>query len=90
MSKKNRTIPAYGLPIIETHFHLDYLKAAAPEEILAAARAIGVERFMSISVEPDNMPGVLALAERFADVYATVNLIYKSAREGVAIKNDSL
>ncbi len=74
MSKKNRTIPAYGLPIIETHFHLDYLKAAAPEDILAAARAIGVERFMSISVEPDNMPGVLALAERFADVFATLGV----------------
>src|SRR5690606_31764786 len=74
MSKKNRTIPAYGLPIIETHFHLDYLKAAVPEDILAAARAIGVERFMSFSVEPDNMPGVLALAERFADVFATLGV----------------
>ena len=29
---------------------------------------------MSISVEPDNMPGVLALAERFADVYATLGV----------------
>lgn len=74
MSKKAKTIVNYGLPIIETHFHLDYLKAASASEILAAARAIGVERFMSISVEPDNMAGVLALAEQFDDVYATLGV----------------
>lgn len=74
MSKKNREIPQFGLPIIETHFHLDYLKSNTPEAILAAARAVGVERFMSISVSPDNMPDVLALAEQFDDVYATLGV----------------
>lgn len=74
MSKKRRDIPAYGLPIIETHFHLDYLKEGSADDILSAARAIGVERFMTISVEPDNMPKALALAEAHADLYATLGV----------------
>lgn len=73
-SKQRRDIPKYHRPIIETHFHLDYLKAAAPSEILAAARAVGVERFMTISVTPDNMPDALALACEHADVYATLGV----------------
>ncbi|MCH2040738.1 MAG: TatD family hydrolase [Saccharospirillaceae bacterium] len=72
--KKRRDIPHYQLPIIETHFHLDYLKEGEPEEILAAGRAIGVERFMTIAVQPDNMPTALGLAERHEDVYATLGV----------------
>ena len=74
MSKKHRDIPNPGLPIIETHFHLDYLKEGSPDDILQAARAIGVERFMTISVEPDNMPVALALAEQHHDLYATLGV----------------
>ena len=73
MSKK-RDIPVFDHPIIETHFHLDYLNESSAEEILAAARAVGVERFMTISVEPNNMPNALALAEQFDDVYATLGV----------------
>ena len=72
--KKRRDIPQYQLPIIETHFHLDYLKEENPEAILAAARDIGVERFMTIAVQPDNMPTALGLAEQFDDVYATLGV----------------
>jgi TatD DNase family protein len=72
--KKRREIPHYQLPIAETHFHLDYLKEGSAEEILQAARAIGVERFMTISVQPDNMPVALQLAEQHDDVYATIGV----------------
>lgn len=72
--KKRREIPHYQLPIAETHFHLDYLKEGSAEEILQAARAIGVERFMTISVQPDNMPIALQLAEQHEDVYATIGV----------------
>lgn len=88
MSKKRRDIPTYGLPIIETHFHLDYLKEGSADDILSAARAIGVERFMTISVEPDNMPKALALAEAHADLYATLGVhpheaaLFNDAAEG--------
>ncbi|KZZ48109.1 hydrolase TatD, partial [Thalassolituus sp. HI0120] len=39
-----------------------------------AGRAIGVERFMTIAVQPDNMPTALGLAERHEDVYATLGV----------------
>lgn len=71
---KKRDIPIFDQPIIETHFHLDYLKEDSPENLLAAAREVGVERFMTISVEPGNMPTALALAQRFDDVYATIGV----------------
>lgn len=72
--KKRREIPKFGLPIIETHFHLDYLKEAEPSALLQAAEAVGVERFITISVEPSNMPSALALAEQFDKVYATLGV----------------
>lgn len=74
MSKRKRDIPNYQLPIIETHFHLDYLKQGSTSEILAAAKQIGVERFMTIAVEPDNMPKVLELSAQEDDVYATLGV----------------
>src|SRR5690554_7691092 len=43
---KKCDIPVFNQPIIETHFHLDYLKEDSAENLLAAARAVGVERFM--------------------------------------------
>lgn len=74
MSKKRREIPSYQLPIIETHFHLDYLKEATADEILEQARTMGVERFMTIAVEPDNMAKVIAFTQAHSDVYGTLGV----------------
>lgn len=72
--KKRRPIPDFGRPIIETHFHLDYLKEQPADEILSEAGALGVERFMTISVEPDNMPKAQALADEHEDVFFTLGV----------------
>lgn len=74
MAKTKRDIPNFQLPIIETHFHLDYLKEGSTEEILEKARAIGVERFMTIAVSPDNLEKVIALTENHDDVYGTLGI----------------
>ncbi|MBN57607.1 MAG: TatD family hydrolase [Thalassolituus sp.] len=74
MSKKRRDIPAFGLPIIETHFHLDYLKDASVGDILQQARDIGVERFMTIAVAPENMETVIKLTEEHSDVFGTLGV----------------
>jgi TatD DNase family protein len=74
MAKTKRDIPNFQLPIIETHFHLDYLKEGSTEEILDKARAIGVERFMTIAVSPDNLEKVIALTENHDDVYGTLGI----------------
>lgn len=70
-AKKKREIPAFAQPLIETHCHLDYLEQDSTDAILAQARALGVERFITIAVQPDNLATVRALADTHADVYAT-------------------
>ncbi len=57
--------------IIETHCHLDYLKLLPVEEILKNAKEQGVEKFLTISVEPDNFDVAKQLAEKFPEVYYT-------------------
>ncbi|OUS41508.1 hydrolase TatD [Oleispira antarctica] len=74
MAKNKRDIPNYNLPIIETHFHLDYLKEGSTEEILAKARLIGIEKFMTIAVSPDNLDKVISLTENHDDVYGTLGI----------------
>lgn len=74
MAKNKRDIPNYHLPIIETHFHLDYLKEGSPDEILAKARLYGIERFMTIAVSPDNLEKVIQLTLDHDDVYGTLGI----------------
>ncbi len=74
MAKNKREIPNYQLPIIETHFHLDYLKEGSPDEILEKARLSGVERFLTIAVSPDNLEKVITLSQTYDDVYGTLGI----------------
>lgn len=71
MSSKKRDIPAFGLPIIETHCHLDYLKQAPLDEILTRAGAVGVERVVTISVAPDNLDTARSLAAAHPQVWCS-------------------
>ena len=71
MSKKKRDIPNYGLPIIETHCHLDYLKELPLDEILSKAGSIGVEKVMTIAVSPDNLAKVMEITTQHEQVFGT-------------------
>lgn len=71
MSKKKRDIPNYGLPIIETHCHLDYLKELPLDEILSKAGGIGVEKVMTIAVSPDNLAKVMDITAQHEQVFGT-------------------
>lgn len=62
MSKKKREIPKYGSPIIETHCHLDYLKQDPLEDIISKSRTHGIEKIITIAVEPGNLDTVLDIA----------------------------
>lgn len=57
--------------IIETHCHLDYLKARPLNQILATSKAAGVEKILTISVEPDNFDAVRELAQTHEQIYFT-------------------
>ncbi|MDX1569329.1 MAG: TatD family hydrolase [Xanthomonadales bacterium] len=71
MSKKKRPIPVFEQPLIETHCHLDYLEQASTEEIVRRAREVGVERLITIGVEPANLGTVRRLIEDHPTVFGT-------------------
>lgn len=57
--------------IIETHCHLDYLKNEPLEDILQKSQEAGVEKIITIAVEPDNFDPVFELAKKHEPVYFT-------------------
>lgn len=69
MSKK--ILPPMPGPLIETHCHLDYLKQAPLPEVLAQARAVGVQRIITIGVSPANLAQVRTLAQQYPEVWGT-------------------
>jgi TatD DNase family protein len=68
---KNKEIPKFGLPIVETHCHLDYLKLLPTEETLAKSAEHDVEKIITISVSPDNVKSVLAIANSYPNVFCS-------------------
>lgn len=59
--------------LIDTHCHLDFPDfAPEQDEVIARGRAQGVARFITISTHVGKYAGVLAVAERFEDVFCTV------------------
>lgn len=62
------------LRFFETHAHLDYLKEFPLEEILQKSHAAGIEKIMTIAVDPNNQDEVVALARKYDEVYCTQGL----------------
>lgn len=68
---KKRDIPVFEHPLIETHCHLDYLEGDALETALQTARAVNVERIITIAVSPDNLANVMQLVQQYEQVWGT-------------------
>lgn len=68
---KKRDIPVFDHPIIETHCHLDYLEGEALDAVLQAARAVNIERIITIAVSPDNLDRVMTLVQQHGSVWGT-------------------
>jgi TatD DNase family protein len=61
--------------LVDSHCHLDFPDLAADlDDILARMADHGVERAMCISVNLPDLPRVIALAERHAQLWATVGV----------------
>ncbi|MCO4794216.1 MAG: TatD family hydrolase [Bacteriovoracaceae bacterium] len=71
MSKKRREIPKYGTPIIETHCHLDYLKQDPIDDIIEKSLAVGIEKIVTIAVEPENLDTVLDIARSRDNIFCS-------------------
>ncbi len=57
--------------MIETHCHLDYLKEAPLQETLKKSWEAGVQKIITIAVEPDNLDTVLEIANNNENVYCS-------------------
>lgn len=69
--------------LIDSHCHLDYFTEAEIEGILARAHEAGVERMVTIGTSIPQAEAVMALAERFPQVWGTIGVHPHRAGEGV-------
>ncbi len=61
------------MSLIDSHCHLDFPDFATElDAVVARARAVGIERMVTISTRVARQPELLAIAERFSDVYCSV------------------
>ena len=72
--------------LIDSHCHLDFPDFSAElDAVVARARAAGVARMVTISTRVHRHAEVLAIAERFADVYCSVGTHPHYAHEELAV-----
>lgn len=57
--------------MIESHCHLDYLKQLPLDEIVSKSKEAGIDKIITISVDPDNLQTVIDIAKSHPDVYCT-------------------
>lgn len=67
--------------LIETHCHLDYLKAYPLEEIREKIKEAGISKVVTIGVDPENLDKVLALAETYPEIFFTQGIHPHDAKE---------
>jgi len=59
--------------LIDSHCHLDFPDFTAElDAVVARARAAGIERMVTISIRVRRQPDLLAIADRFSDVFCSV------------------
>ncbi|MBN8920377.1 MAG: TatD family hydrolase [Rhizobiales bacterium] len=77
--------------LVDSHCHLDYPDFAAEiDAVVARARAAGVERMVTISTRVREHASVLAIAERFPDVFCSVGTHPHNAHEELDVTADAL
>ena len=70
-AKNSRLSP--GLTLVDSHCHLDFPDFADElDAVVARARAAGIERLVTISTRVRRQAAVLAIAERFREVYCSI------------------
>ncbi len=77
--------------LIDSHCHLDFPDFAAElDAVVARARAAGIARMVTISTRVARHREVLAIAERFADVYCSVGTHPHYAQEEPDVTAENL
>lgn len=77
--------------LIDSHCHLNYAGLVEQQdEVLARARAAGVTGMLGIATKKHEWPDVIAIAEREADVWATVGIHPHEADSHVEVDTATL
>jgi TatD DNase family protein len=77
--------------LVDSHCHLDFPDFASElDAVVARGRAAGLARMVTISTRVQRFAGVLAIAERFADVYCSVGTHPHYAHEELDVTADDL
>ncbi len=72
--------------LVDSHCHLDFPDFASElDAVVARARTAGIERMVTISTRVARHAGVLAIAERFPDIYCSVGTHPHHAHEELDI-----
>lgn len=78
-------------PLVDSHCHLDFEALSAElDEVVARARRAGVVRMVTIGTKVRQFDRVLAIAERYDDVFCTVGTHPHEAGEETGIGADRL
>lgn len=72
--------------MIETHCHLDYLKAEPLEEILKKIKEAGIIKVVTIGVDPQNLDKVMELSNSFEQIYFTQGIHPHDAKEASEVE----
>jgi TatD DNase family protein len=79
--------------LIDSHCHLNKLDLTPYhgdlDQVMEAARVVGVEKMLCVSIDLETFPEVLACAERYDNVYASVGVHPNDANDGT-LKVDHL
>jgi TatD DNase family protein len=77
--------------LVDSHCHLDFPDFASEiDAVVTRARAAGLTRMVTISTRVRRFDGVLAIAERFPDVYCSVGTHPHYAHEELDVTADDL
>lgn len=72
--------------LIETHCHLDYLKAMPLQEIRQKISEAGISKVITIGVDPLNLDKVMELSQQCPEIYYTQGIHPHDAKEATEIE----
>ena len=72
--------------MIETHCHLDYLKAEPLDEIRRKIKEAGITKVITIGVDPMNLDLVMELSNAHEEIYFTQGIHPHDSKEATAIE----
>lgn len=75
---------------IETHCHLDYLKAEPLEEIRKKISEAGINKVITIGVDPLNLDKVQELSKTYPEIYYTQGIHPHDAKEATDVEFEKI